>query len=92
MWHQYTVLVTGDAAVSRDELAARLTERGVGNGVYYPKVVFDYDCYRDNPNVIAAETPVASRVAGQALSLPVHPKLTDADLDTVIGAVREVLA
>ncbi|MEV0677129.1 DegT/DnrJ/EryC1/StrS family aminotransferase [Actinosynnema sp. NPDC050436] len=91
VWHQYTVLVTDDAPVTRDELAAKLTEKGIGNGTYYPKTVFDYDCYRDNPKVIASDVPVAERVARQALSLPVHPKLTDADLDEIVGAVREVL-
>ncbi|NUT94524.1 MAG: DegT/DnrJ/EryC1/StrS family aminotransferase [Saccharothrix sp.] len=91
VWHQYTVLITDDAPVSRDELAAKLTEKGIGNGIYYPKTVFDYDCYRDNPNVVASDVPVAERVARQALSLPVHPKLTDAEVDTIIGAVREVL-
>jgi dTDP-4-amino-4,6-dideoxygalactose transaminase len=30
-------------------------------------------------------------VARGALSLPVHPGLTEADLDTIVGAVREVL-
>jgi dTDP-4-amino-4,6-dideoxygalactose transaminase len=91
VWHQYTALVGDDAALSRDELAAALTERGIGNGIYYPKVVFDYDCYRDHPGVIATDVPVATRVAGQALSLPVHPKLSEADVDTIVKTVREVL-
>jgi dTDP-4-amino-4,6-dideoxygalactose transaminase len=91
VWHQYTVLVTDEANVTRDELSAKLLEKGVGNGIYYPKVVFDYDCYRDHPGVVASETPVTSRVVRQALSLPVHPKMTAADLDTVVGAVREVM-
>ncbi|WP_436493135.1 DegT/DnrJ/EryC1/StrS family aminotransferase [Actinokineospora sp. HUAS TT18] len=92
VWHQYTVLVGDDAKVDRDELAAKLTEKGIGNGTYYPKVVFDYDCYRELPGVIASEVPNATKVAAQALSLPVHPKLTTDELDTIIGAVREVLA
>jgi len=95
VWHQYTVLVGGtdgtDAALTRDELAAALTERGIGNGIYYPKVVFDYDCYADHPGVIASDVPVATRVAAQALSLPVHPKLTEAEVATVVKTVREVL-
>ena len=90
VWHQYTVLVTEDAPVTRDELAAKLTERGVGNGIYYPKVVFDYDCYRDNPQVIASDVPVTEKVAQQALSLPVHPRLSTADLDHIVSSVREV--
>ncbi|GGM47919.1 aminotransferase [Longimycelium tulufanense] len=92
VWHQYTVLVTNDAPVTRDELAARLAELGVGSGVYYPRVVFDHPCYREHPNVIAAEVPVAARVARQCLSIPVHTALSHADVDTVIAAVREVFA
>jgi len=92
VWHQYTVLVTPEAKVSRDEFAAKLTEKGIGNGIYYPKVVFDYDCYRDHPNVITTDVPVAESVAAQALSLPVHPKLSEQDIDTIIAVVREVLA
>jgi dTDP-4-amino-4,6-dideoxygalactose transaminase len=91
VWHQYTVLLTPEAPVDREELAARLRERGVGSGVYYPRVVFDYDCYREHPRVQLAEVPVARSVAQRCLSLPVHPYLSDGDLDTIISAVREVM-
>ncbi|GLZ79098.1 aminotransferase [Actinorhabdospora filicis] len=91
VWHQYTVLVSGEAPVNRDELAAKLLERGVGSGVYYPKTVFDYDCYRDNPRVIASDVPVAERVARECLSLPVHQYLSEADLDTIVEAVRTIM-
>jgi perosamine synthetase len=94
VWHQYTVLVGPHAMLSRDELAAALTERGIGNGIYYPKIVFDYQCYRDHPLIPEASTedfPVAASVAAQALSLPVHAKLTESQVDTIIATVREVL-
>jgi perosamine synthetase len=91
VWHQYTVVVEDGAAVSRDELAARLTERGVGCGVYYPRLVYDYDCYRDHPRVVPADVPVASRVAAGALSLPVHQYLSEADLDGIVTAVRDAM-
>lgn len=94
VWHQYTVLVSPHARLSRDELAAALTERGIGNGIYYPKLVFDYDCYREHPLIPTtdpAEFPVAQSVAAQALSLPVHPALSESDVDTIISTVREVL-
>jgi dTDP-4-amino-4,6-dideoxygalactose transaminase len=92
VWHQYTVLVTEAATVERDELAAKLSEKGVGNGIYYPRVVFDYDCYRDHPQVITSEVPTAETAARQVLSLPVHPALSTVDVEMVINAVREVLA
>lgn len=94
VWHQYTVQVLPDAAMSRDELAAALTERGVGNGIYYPKLVFDYDCYRGHPQVPqvkVADFPTAAAAAEQVLSLPVHAALTDEELTTIITTVREVL-
>ncbi|WP_428966732.1 DegT/DnrJ/EryC1/StrS family aminotransferase [Micromonospora fluostatini] len=91
VWHQYTVLVTEAAPVTRDEVAARLTEQGVGSGVYYPKVVYDYDCYREHPRVVADPAPVAERVARQCLSLPVHHHLADGDVDRVVEAVRKAV-
>jgi dTDP-4-amino-4,6-dideoxygalactose transaminase len=87
VWHQYTVLVTEEARVDRDELGERLARRGVGSGIYYPRLAFDHDCYRDHPGVLAGDVPVADRVTKQVLSLPVHPKLTDADVDTIAEAV-----
>ncbi|MCW0213805.1 MAG: DegT/DnrJ/EryC1/StrS family aminotransferase [Pseudonocardia sp.] len=92
VWHQYTVLVGDDAAVNRDELSLQLTERGVGNGIYYPYLVGDYDCYRRHPGVENAETPVARRVSSQCLSLPVHAALSEDDVEAVADAVVDVLS
>lgn len=91
VWHQYTVLVTPDAPVDRDRAVARLTELGIGCGVYYPRLVYDYDCYRDHPRVLTGSAPVAAAVAATCLSLPVHQHLSDADLDRIVGSVREVM-
>lgn len=91
VWHQYTVRITAEAGISRDEFSLRLAERGVATGVYYPKVVLDHDCYRRHPRVLADEVPVAREVAAQVLSLPVHPWLSDPDLDRIVESVREVL-
>ncbi len=88
VWHQYTVRVTGESGRTREEVADTLTERGVGSGFYYPRPVYDYDCYRGHPQVVIEDHPVAQQVSEEVLSLPVHPKLSDADLDTVIAAVR----
>lgn len=91
VWHQYTVLVGPDAAISRDELVAKLGERGVGSGIYYPKLVFDYDCYREHPRVRTSEVPVAEQIVQQAVSLPVHPKLSRDDVQTVVATVRDLM-
>lgn len=92
VWHQYTIRVTEEAGVSRDDLAAKLTERGVGNGIYYPKLAFDYDAYRSHPQVRVTDVPVARALTDQALSLPVHVAMTDAELDRVAETVADIVA
>jgi perosamine synthetase len=91
VFHQYTVRVTSDAALDRDELAAKLSVLGIGTGVHYPRVVYDADCFRRHPRVIVERMPVAEQIAGEVLSLPVHPWLSDEDLDRITASVREVL-
>lgn len=91
VWHQYTVRLTDEAALGRDEVVQALSDRGIGCGVYYPKLVYDYECYRSNPNVVADPAPVAERVARRCLSLPVHQYLSATEVDTIIEAVRTVM-
>lgn len=90
VWHQFTVRVTSEARVGRDDFVQQLNERGVGSGVYYPKLVFDYDAYRGNPLVRIGDVPVAERIVREVVSLPVHPALEDAELDHIIASVRAV--
>jgi perosamine synthetase len=92
VWHQYTVRVTDEAAVDRDEFVARLQEAGVGVGVYYPRLIGDYDAYRNHDRVKASETPVAARVAGQVASLPVHTHLSTSDIARIIDVVTTTVA
>jgi perosamine synthetase len=91
VFHQYTIRITEDAALDRDALAAHLASRDVQTGIYYPRVVFDYDCYRTHPNVVAGDVPAARRTAAEVLSLPVHPNCSTSDLDHIVDAVRSAL-
>ncbi|HKY48740.1 MAG TPA: DegT/DnrJ/EryC1/StrS family aminotransferase [Acidimicrobiia bacterium] len=87
-WHQFTIWLTGESAVNRDSLGRLLREKGVATGVYYPRPVFDYLCYRNHPQVRIEPVPRAEAMAGQVLSLPVHPGLTRADIDHIVSEVR----
>jgi perosamine synthetase len=91
VWHQYTIRVTPDAGISREEFVAKLGEHGVGAGIYYPKLVFDYDTYRNRPDVIIGDYPEAEKVVQEVVSLPVHPKLSPADLDKIVGTVSSIV-
>ena len=90
VWHQFTVRITEASAVPRNEFVSRLAELGIGAGVYYPRLLLDYDAYREHPRVKQASTPVARRIAAEVLSLPVHPHLSESDVSVIIDAVSSI--
>lgn len=88
VFHQYTVLVDGDAS-ERDRMALAIEEEhGVGTGVYYPTPLHELPSLRRYaPRTDLARTQTA---AARCLSLPVHPGLSPHDLETVVTAVNAV--
>ena len=91
VYHQFTVRVTPHSPVTRAAFIDRLTAAGIGCGIYYPKVVFDYDCYLADDRVVQDHVPVAFAVAQEVVSLPVHPHLTTQQLDTIVTQVRKAM-
>ena len=91
VWHQYTVQLTPDACLDRDQLGKHLAAAGIDSMVYYPKLVHDYPCFRDHPRVVRDGTPRAQRAVREVLSLPVHPALSADDLNRIVSCVREAL-
>ncbi|MBC7298100.1 MAG: DegT/DnrJ/EryC1/StrS family aminotransferase, partial [Demequina sp.] len=82
VYHQYTIRVPQD----RDGFAkALLDEHGVGTGVYYPIPNHELPSLRTE-----ADLPVTAKAAQEVLSLPVHPALSDEDVERVIEAVNAV--
>lgn len=88
VFHQYTIRIADAAPCSRQEFCDRLASAGVATGIYYPKVVFDYACFLDHPLVETAAVPNARRAAQQVVSIPVHPGLSEGDLERIITAVK----
>lgn len=88
VYHQFTVRITGES-MSREEFSQRLASKGIATGIYYPRVVFDYDCFRDHPLVEPGPVPRARTAARQVVSLPVHPALETPDIERIISVVRE---
>ena len=82
VYHQYTIRVVGQ---DRDAFAAELTKRGVGNGVYYPTPIHRLPSFG-----LSLDLPTTESVAAQCLSLPVHPALSQGDLETIVSTVNDV--
>ncbi len=80
VYHQYTIRVPED----RDGFATALqTEYGVGSGVYYP-----IPNHRLPSFGLTLDLPETERAAREVLSLPVHPSLTQEDLERIVEAVN----
>ncbi len=85
VYHQYTVVIEGD----RDRFQQRLRELGIGTAIHYAVPVHRQPLYA-SLGYDSVSLPVADRMAAHVLSLPVHPALTDADLDRIVDSVRKV--
>ncbi|MFG2104674.1 DegT/DnrJ/EryC1/StrS family aminotransferase [Micromonospora echinaurantiaca] len=86
VYHQYTVRVPGGR---RDAARRRLTELGVGNAVYYPTPIHRLRPYlaedgRPGPWVL----PETDRAAAEVISLPVHPSVSQQDLERIAEAAN----
>lgn len=88
VFHQYTVRVTPDFKGDRDSLVAFLKENGINCGVYYPKPLHLHPHFM-KMGYKEGDFPVAEKMSKEVLSLPVHPSLTQEDIDMIISKIRE---
>jgi dTDP-4-amino-4,6-dideoxygalactose transaminase len=79
VYHLFPVLT-----VDRDRFQARLSARGVDTLVHYPVPLPRQPAFAAfHP----AMCPIADRVSAEVCSLPLHPRLDDADVDAVAEAI-----
>ncbi|MGP5588303.1 DegT/DnrJ/EryC1/StrS family aminotransferase [Glutamicibacter ardleyensis] len=86
VYHQYTVRVPED----RDGFVAALkNEYQVGAGVYYP--IPNHRLPSLAPYAPGLDLPQTEKAAREVVSLPVHPSLSQADLERIVSAVNTVV-
>jgi UDP-2-acetamido-2-deoxy-ribo-hexuluronate aminotransferase len=89
VWAQYTVRLR--EGCDRDRVIAALKSAGVPAAVYYAKPLHQQTAYRAYP-VAGNGLPVSERLAGEVLSLPMHPYLDAATQDLIAGTLRAAVA
>ncbi len=87
-YHLFVVKVP--AGIERAEVHRKLRAAGIGSNVHY-RPVHLHRFYRERFHTEPGMCPVAEHAWTRILSLPMFPALTDADVDTVVDAVREAL-
>ena len=90
-WHLYTVQIDFEALdKTRSQVMGELRERGIGTQVLYiPVHVQPY--YRRTYGYAPGMCPVAEAYYTKALSLPLYPAMSDADVERVTRTVKEVI-
>lgn len=78
-WAQYTIQTE-----NRDDLQARLKAAGVPSMVYYPHTMSRQSAFA---YLNQAPCPVADRLSRIVLSLPMHPYMTDEEIETVASLI-----
>lgn len=88
VYHQYTLRVTEEFSMSRDELVAYLKDNGVAAGIYYPKALHLFPQFKDL-GYKEGDFPHAEKASREVLSLPVHPLLKSSDRQKVIEIIKQ---
>ncbi|HMN10830.1 MAG TPA: DegT/DnrJ/EryC1/StrS family aminotransferase [Bellilinea sp.] len=86
VWHQYTIQLP--EGMDRDTAVKKLGDAGVGTGVFYPIPAHQQKYIQDSLGTVSL--PVTEDLAKRVISLPVHPQLSQEDLDTIVKAVNSL--
>ena len=90
-WHLYAIRIDpAHTTVTRDRAIELLKQRNIGTSVHWiPLHMHPY--YVRTYGYAPGDFPVAARIAGEVLSLPIYPDLTVDEITYVAGALREIL-
>ena len=88
-WAQYTVqLLDG---INRNEVQAKLKEKGIPTMVYYMKPMHRQGAFVGTDSAFA-DCPVTEKLCKTVLSLPMHPYLTEEDVELVSSELLKAIS
>ncbi len=90
-WHLYVIELNLDhLQITRNQFIDALREEQIGTSVHFiPLHLHPY--YRDKFGYHPSDFPNASSAFERIVSLPIYPRMTEADVESVIGAVRKIV-
>lgn len=90
-YHLYTILIDEKrTGITRDEFLNKMHSESIGCGVHYLSIP-EHPYYQRTYDWKPEKFPNAMRVGRQTVSLPLSPKLTDKEIQTVSETVNMIL-
>ena len=89
-WHLYAVRLADGAGIGRDAFIEQLFDQGIGCSVHYiPLHLHPY--WRERYALTPTMFPASQHAYERLVSLPIYTRMSAADVERVIAAVRKVL-
>ncbi|GAB1350522.1 DegT/DnrJ/EryC1/StrS family aminotransferase [Ignavibacteriales bacterium] len=85
IYNQYVLRVE-----RRNALRAFLTEKGIGNEIYYPVPFHRQECFA-HLNLKDEDYPVANCAATDSFAIPIYPELTKEMMEYVVDSIAEFI-
>lgn len=89
-WHLYVVRLDAGAKIERNDLIQKLSDLGIGTSVHYIPL-HRQPYWRDTYALTPEQFPQAEAAYQSMVSLPLYTRMTDADQDRVIAALKALL-
>jgi len=90
--HLYTLMIDKSrCGLDRDEFMQRLHKLKIGTGVHYIGLHL-HPYYKQQFGCLPSDYPNATWISERTISIPLSPSLSDSDVESVISAVRQLLA
>ena len=83
-WAQYTIKLGSEA--ERDGLQAKLKEAGIPSNIYYPKPMHNQLAFEGREE--HTECKITEELCRTVLALPIHPYMTEGDVEAVVKVIK----
>ena len=89
-WHLFVIQLKNEHwTISRNEFIEKMNQNGIGLAVHY-KPIHSLSYYREYYELDPNQFPRANSLFQSVVTLPLYPRLTDADVDYIINSIEEL--
>jgi len=90
VFHQYTVRISSDFPIDRNGFISALEANGIGCSIYYPVPVHMQEFYRKINKIQPNNLGMTERLSKEVVSIPVHPSLSQEDLNKIVSVMVDL--